>query len=510
LPPVGLSIRWRLALLYTIVLALCLLASDLLVYVALQRFLMSETDESLASQAQEIAGTTRIQAVGGPSNVGLFVLPPDIDVFSSPGVFVQVLNQRGEVEVVSANMSGRTLPVSESALERAHAGVPSYETIFLESTPARIYYYPLNYPPTIRGELVGVVQVGRSLRDIEATLGRLRLSFAAIGVLSLIVATLGGWWLARTALRPIDRLTRDAHAIGESRDFGRRVADLEPRDEVGRLATTFNEMLGQLQEAYDELEATLAAQQRFVADASHELRTPLATVRTNLELLQRAGDSLAFDDREEAMADAVAEIERLSRLVASLLTLARVDSGLRLERREAVAVDRLVRDVYRQARLMALPREQRVVLDEVVDADVEGDPDYLKELLLILVDNAVSYTPEGGEVRLRATRENGWIRTAVSDTGIGIDPVDVPRLFERFYRADQARARGEMSTRGGTGLGLSIAKWIVDEHGGAIRVESQVGRGSTFEVELPELVREHVAAAVPSDGEAVAGSVAVR
>ncbi len=493
-PPVGLSIRWRLALLYTLVLALCLLASDLLVYVALERFLQNETDESLASQAQEIAGTTRFQFVGGPSAVGVFILPPNIDVFSSPGVFVQVLNQQGEVAQVSANMGDRTLPISESAVEQARAGASSYETIFLEQAPARIYYYPL----AVRGELVGVVQVGRSLRDVETTLGRLRFAYVAIGVLSLVVATIGGWWLARTALRPIDRLTRDARAIGESRDLGRRVADLEPRDEVGRLATTFNVMLGQLQAAHDELEQTLAAQQRFVADASHELRTPLATVRTNLELLQRAGDSLAFDDREEALADALAEIERLGRLVASLLTLARVDSGLRLERREPVAVDRLVRDVYRQARLMALPREQRVVLDAVADEAVEGDPDYLKELLLILVDNAVSYTPEGGEIRLGATRDDGEVRIAVSDTGIGIEPVHVPRLFERFYRADQARSRGEPSPRGGTGLGLSIARWIVDEHGGAIQVHSQRGQGSTFTVALPALPRTHLPLQTPA------------
>ena len=172
------------------------------------------------------------------------------------------------------------------------------------------------------------------------------------------------------------------------------------RDEVTRLAVTFNQMLAQLQGAYDEQEYTLASQRRFVADASHELRTPLATIRTNLELLQRAGDDLPAADRDEAMADAIAEIQRLSRLVGDLLTLARVDSGLRLERRDEIEVDRLVRDVYRQARLMAMPREHTVVADPIQEATVLGDADYLKELLLILVDNAIQYTPDGGEIRL--------------------------------------------------------------------------------------------------------------
>ncbi len=489
------SIRWRLALLYTLVLGLCLVASDLLVYAVLQRYLTQEIDDSLSFQAQEIAGTTRVALVGGPFSTRVLINPPNLNVFSSPGLSVQVVSLDGEIARRSENLGNRSVPIDAALRSQAEGGTSGYQTVILDEAPVRIYYAPLQ----VGGEVVGVLQVTRSLRDVEAALGQLRLAFAAIGVLSLAVATLGGWWLARAALSPIDRLTRDARSIGESRDFGRRIADAAPRgarDEVGRLATTFNEMLGQLQAAYDELEHTLGAQRRFVADASHELRTPLTTVRTNLELIQRAGDALNPGDHDEALADALSEIERLSRLVANLLTLARVDSGLRIERREPVRIDRVLRDVQRQARLLALPREQRVTVDDLDEARVLGDPDSLKELILILVDNAVSYTPDGGEIHLGVECVNGEARLSVSDNGIGIDPSDVPHLFERFFRADQARARDAHSDRGGTGLGLSIAKWIVDEHAGQIEVFSRPGSGSRFTVRLPALA--------PGDGQAPA------
>jgi two-component system, OmpR family, sensor kinase len=498
LPRAAPSIRWRLALLYTLVLGLCLLASDVLVYLALDRYLAEETDDSLSAQAQEIAGTTRIALVGGPGSFEVRVALPDLNVFSSPGLSVQVLSQDGQIVRRSENLGELALPISRPALEQAQDGNLTYETVLLDWAPVRIAYAPLR----VGGEVVGAVQVARSLRDLEVALGRLRLAFLGIGLLSLLVATLGGWWLARAALRPIDRLTRDARTIGESRDFGRRVANLAPRDEVGRLATTFNEMLGQLQEAYDELEQTLASQRRFVADASHELRTPLTTVRTNLELLQRAADSLDLADRDEALADALAEIERLSRLVADLLTLARVDSGLRVERREPVRVDQVVRDVYRQGRLLALPRQQRLVLDNLEEVEVLGDPDQLKELFLILVDNAVTYTPRGGEIRLGAERIDGEVRVAVADDGVGIDSADLPHVFERFYRADRTRTRGSDPLRGGTGLGLSIARWIADEHGATIDVRSEAGRGSVFTVRLPALAPRAAPARLPAAVEA--------
>ena len=493
-PP--LPLRWRIALLYTAVLGLTLLAADIAVYVSLEHYLEGEIDDSLRNQARELAGTIDLdlRREFSQPRFNVFIRIPNLDAFASPGMTLQILNIDGEVIIRSENLRDRAFPVEKEHVGVAVGGTGAFSTVNFDGVPVRVFYAPLEFRQ-FEGNVAGVIQITRTLRDIEVTLTRLRLVLMGIGFISLFLATVAGYLLARAALFPIGRLTRDARSIGETRDFRRRVAVPRiiraNRDEVTRLAITFNQMLAQLQGAYDEQEHTLASQRRFVADASHELRTPLATIRTNLELLQRAGDDLSPADHDEALADAIAEIQRLSRLVGDLLTLARVDSGLRLERREEIEVDRLVRDVYRQARLMALPREHTVIADSIQPAIVLGDADYLKELLLVLVDNAIQYTPDGGEIRLGARLQAGpddggadEVVISVTDNGMGVDVDDLSHLFERFYRADSARHR-DTGTSGGTGLGLSIAQWIADEHHGRIEVQSEVGRGSTFTVRLP-------------------------
>jgi two-component system, OmpR family, sensor kinase len=232
------------------------------------------------------------------------------------------------------------------------------------------------------------------------------------------------------------------------------------------------------------LETLFRTQQRFIADVSHELRTPLTTIQGNIDLLQRG----TLDDPQalhEALAAIEGEVARMSRLVADLLLSARVDAGIRLETRP-VELDTLLLEVYRQARVMSNGVEVRLGHED--QAVVVGDADRLRQLLLNLVDNALKYTPAGGQVTLSLYRDEEWVQVVVADTGFGIPPEDLhpgpnglPLIFERFYRADPARSR----PLGGTGLGLSIAQWIAQAHGGEITVESQVGRGSTFTVRLP-------------------------
>ncbi|MGE3267815.1 MAG: sensor histidine kinase [Chloroflexota bacterium] len=486
-PP--LPLRWRIALLYMAVVGFTLSAAAIVVYVSLEHYLESEIDENLRNQARELNGTIDLDMRRETTlpRVNVYIRFPNLDAFTSPGMTVQVLNVDGRVHVQSENLRDRAVPIDRPNVELALAGTPSYTTAIIDRVPVRIYYTPLELSG-LDGNIAGVIQITRTLRDVEVTLTRLRLVLIGIGSVSLCFATVAGYLLARAALSPIGRLTRDARSIGEQRDFGRRVevprTVRASRDEVTRLAVTFNQMLTQLQEAYQEQEHTLASQRRFVADASHELRTPLSTIRTNLELLQRAGDDLPAADRDEAMADALAEIERLSRLVGDLLTLARVDSGLRLDCTEVIAVDRLVRDIYRQVRLMAMPFEHTVVADPIEPATVLGNRDYLKELLLVLADNAIQYTPDGGQIRLSVTRDGDDVIIGVEDNGVGISQDDLPHLFERFYRADHARHR-DSSTARGTGLGLSIAQWIADEHQGRIEVRSAPGVGTTFTLRLP-------------------------
>ncbi len=248
-----------------------------------------------------------------------------------------------------------------------------------------------------------------------------------------------------------------------------------PQDEIGRLASTFNMMLERLSSARRSLEDAYAAQLRFVADVSHELRTPLTTIRGNLELLQRIGGG--SQEQKEIVSDAADESGRMVRLVHNLLVLARAEAGRHIEKC-AVRLDDVVQAVARQAPLLGEAGFEAKGLDLLKDAVVQGDEDYLRQLPLILLDNAFKFTPASGTVTLTGLHEDGWWGVRVSDTGPGIAPKDLEHIFDRFYQAGNLRI-------GGSGLGLAIAHWITAEHGGRIEVASDLGRGSSFTCWLP-------------------------
>lgn len=308
---------------------------------------------------------------------------------------------------------------------------------------------------------------------IDSSVGRFAQIMLLMAAGGTVLSFLLGWLLAAHALHPVGLLIGTAGAIARSREFSHRVpfeAVKPAGDELGRLAATFNEMLGSLEQAY-------GIQRRFVSDAAHELRAPLTAIQANLELLCDRTDMLP-EEREWATREAALEADRLARLVADLLSLARADAGIPL-RREPVELDRLVMEVMGEARLLA--RGQTLEIGELEPSLIAGDRDRVKQLFLILVDNAIKYTPSGGRVRLSLRRESGAAVFVVQDTGAGIPSAALPHVFERFYRADMARSRDP----GGTGLGLPIARWIAGEHGGTVQIESTTGRGTTATVFLP-------------------------
>ncbi|HUS13796.1 MAG TPA: HAMP domain-containing sensor histidine kinase [Chloroflexia bacterium] len=469
-----LPIRARLASWYTLLLAFVLVLFSILVYTTLTSNLVMQVDRSLEDQAAVVARQIRPDFLVQ----GRYRVPPSSDL-SVSDVLVQIAKTDGSIVTTSDNLGGATLPVGAGALDVATGGGPRYETITLAGQRVRLYDAPL----LSDGKLIGIVQVARVLKPIDDTASGLRLLLAVGSLLALIAALGMGWLISGQALRPLDRVSRTAEQIGQERDFGRRVPYSGPHDEVGRLAATFNTMLDRLQGAYADaqdaarrLESALTVQQRFVGDASHELRTPLTAIRGNAELLQRVPD-MDVEDRQASIAEIAGQAQRMSRLVSDLLELARADAGQHV-RREPVAVPRLVREAVAEAR--HLPGGAALSLVEPLpEVSILGDSDYLKQLLLILLDNARKYTPAQGQVAVGSMVQEGQLVISVSDSGCGIDPADLPHIFERFYRADRARVAG------GTGLGLSIAGWIVREHGGQIRVESAPGAGSTFHVVLP-------------------------
>jgi two-component system, OmpR family, sensor kinase len=484
----GLSLRVRLALLSTTLLGVTLIAFSVVVYFAQARTLADEVDRALVDRAEVIASAITVSGTAiGP---GVELQLPDADALTSTGTLVQFVNlQTGEIEGRSELLSRHrlALPVSPDVVVGARNGAARFERVVVSGVALRLYSRPL----LLGRAPIGLVQVARPIEPIEETIATLRLVLIAGSAASVLLSALLGLLVASTALRPIGRLTREAEQIGRSQDFGRRVT-ARGADEVSRLATTFNEMLGQLQSAYASLQsvnsrlaAALDSQRRFVADASHELRTPLTTVRGNASLLARF-EQLTPEDRQAVTDQIASEAERMTRLVGDLLTLARADAGQSL-RHEAVALAPLMQAVARQARTLADGKVSISVLPplgEAVAATAAGDPDALRQLLLILVDNAIKYTPPGGGVTLGLRVEGvaggeHVAKLSVVDTGIGIARTDLPHVFDRFYRADRARQTG------GTGLGLAIGKWIAEAHGGSIDVESELGAGSIFTVTLP-------------------------
>ena len=474
------SLRLRLALWYAALLAVIIAITSVLSYSFHSTAHYEDIDRSLVTTAVHVVTGLRGMPGANPN------LPP-VEEFASPDIYVRLFGPSGNLVAESPNtrhqpevdparvastprrpeggvLSSITRPVIDLGQPQL-ANQGGFLTVKGQQGRDRLYAVPVQ----LVGGASGYLEVGVSMNPLDQSLERLRLLLAAMSGLGLVAAILGGWAIAGSALRPVSTMAGTARAIALSHGFSRRLPDLGRRDELGQLSDTFNDMLASLDEAY-------RAQQRFVADASHELRTPLTSIQGNLELLDRA--EAGEEDRVDILAHLRHETARMGRLVADLLVLARADAGQNL-RMTRVEMDRLLLDVFKQARLMA--GDLKVSIVEIDQLQVEGDPDRLKQLLLILVDNAIRYTPAGGEVRLGLRSEPGAAAVIVSDTGIGIEAEDLPHIFERFYRADKARARES----GGTGLGLSIAKWIADSHGGSLSTESQPGRGSTFTLRLP-------------------------
>ena len=336
----------------------------------------------------------------------------------------------------------------------------------------RVYVRAVSLPS---GEVVGYVLVGQPQSAIQHQLDDLKL-FLILGVLlSLLGAGALSWFVAGRALRPLDAMAGTAEDIGRTQDLSRRLPVGGSNDEVGRLQRSFNQMLRQLEDAYLRLRSALFAQRRFVADASHELRTPLTTIRGNVGLLLKR-DDIAGEDRAAALNDIASESERMSRMVQDLLTLARADAGYHLEKLP-LDLRPIVQEVSRQAQTLQPGR--RVELLDGQAATVRGNPDAIKQLLWILIDNAFKHTGEDGRVEVRLQPGSQLTSLVVSDNGPGIPQQDLERIFERFYQSDTSRT-GE-----GTGLGLAIARWIAQEHGGRVFAGNNPQGGARFTVELP-------------------------
>jgi len=469
------SIRLRLTLLYTTILALTLIGFSTALYVTVDRTTTRVLQDGFIADMTRLLESKdfRLTAVAYMASGKGKPIPWN--------TYVQTLNLDGRLldRTALATYEGIELPaLSANTLGVVREHGYAYESASIAGD--RWLIFSKKTTDTTGRE--GIVQMARPLGSQTGPLITLRRNMIIGGLIVLMLAFGIGWGLSRVALRPIGRITETALTIEESRDFSRRVDHTGPADEVGRLAKTFNAMLGALQASYDQTEAALQAQRRLVADASHELRTPLTTIRGNLALIGRV-PPINEEDRLAALADMTEEAERMSRLVDDLLTLARADAGRQLQV-APVVLPPLLDDLARQARLLLPERTINYAPAVNTRVPVLANRDALKQIVLILLDNALKHTPPHATIELSTTVEAGQVAIAVRDTGPGL-PADVrAHLFERFYRADVARSRG------GTGLGLAIARALTEAQGGTIVAESVQGQGSIFTVRLPIVAEE--------------------
>lgn len=451
------SIRVRLTLWYVALLAVILLAFSAFLYVSLSQSLHAEVERTLTAQARQIAATLDLEN-GQPSlNEGADGLPD--------GTIVALYDATGTRLIVGNTR--QPLPALSDALAQAIRGQQSFSTVRLSDGAE---WRVLVMPVVENGRTVAVLQVARSERDVEGTLGQLVALMAVAIPLILLLASAGGLFLARQALAPVDRITRLAEQIG-AEDLSRRL-NLPTNDELGRLAATFDRMLDRLDHAFQR-------QRQFAADASHELRTPLTMLTSQVDVTLERRRTVA--EYRQALASVREDATRMGHLLGELLALARADAGQEGLVFERVNLSDLADDVVAAMTPLAKPREVRLERTMGEGVDIEGDQTRLMQLLVNFVDNGLKYTPAGGAVTVTVDQEEGHALLRVADTGVGIAPEHLPHLFERFYRVDKARSRAE----GGAGLGLAISQWIVRAHGGTTSVTSQPGRGTTFTVMLP-------------------------
>jgi len=477
------SVRVRLTLWYTAVLALVLVLLSALTYFLYAREVMGRTDSNLAELSDAFATTFRaeLRDSAGPEGVRqaaresmmehrfrntLFVLlDPSLNVFESSFDLPQFGFSRENVnnEILSSQPFRGWIREAVS-----HPG----STVTLPG--GKDGFRAVARPLGASGNDFTLVLM-QSLHLQAEMLQDIRATFLLAIPISLLLASLGGYFLARKSLAPVAAMASQARSIGAT-SLNARIAVPNERDELGQLAASFNQLLGRLENSFEQ-------QRRFLADASHELRTPVAILRGEAEVTLSKTDR-SPEEYRETLGILLEESRRLAKVIEDLLTLTRADAGQYPLALREVYLDEVASEVLQRARSLALAHN--IMLSSEIESDLplRADEALLGRMLLNLLDNAIKYSPEGSTVKLACSRERDRYLVRVSDSGPGIPPELQARIFERFFRADQARSHSE-GDLGGAGLGLAIARWIVEAHHGRLELTRSDASGSTFTVTLP-------------------------
>lgn len=457
-----------MTLAYTVLITLLFASFSGIIYFSLRTFLLAQASDVARDRAQMVD----MHSGGRGSGHSVSTSGPGLaEEFTSPGVYIQIWDQANRIAGRSANLGNRRLPLPPDlrSIDSAVEGVARDITISpaqpggMKGEHLLVWHAPLREA----GEQVGLVQIGVPLSLSDILLRQTAILLVVGMIVILVLAVPIGLVLAGMLLKPVDRITQTAQAIAEG-DLGRRIGRHGPPDEVGRLAATFDGMIA-------ELDSVFQAQRRFLSDAGHELRTPVTTILGHANFLRRWPKADA-GERKEAVEAITSTAGHMSHIVDDLLQLASSDERSAIDT-EPIALNDLLLEEYTRAAQVADGLDMR--LEAVEPFTILGDREQIGRLFTNLLDNAMKFTPAGGQVTVSLERVDNKAKVEVKDTGIGISNEELPYIFERFHRTNHSRSRQHYS---GTGLGLAIVNKTVIAHGGTIEVESAVGKGSTFKV----------------------------
>lgn len=481
------TIRAKIIVLLVVIFGLTLSVFSGVLYYLYARQSAQNFDLNLSNDALAIVGVVKGNSFLEQAIISGLIHQPLIEPFGT-NRYVQVLSITGEVIVRSSDLKGTGLPVNVDVLELALSHHQVFQTLGKRTTQALIGQGRLRmvtYPVFEDGMPRYLVQVAANTEPLDQNMLQLRLLLLISVPLAILAAALGGMFIAKKAFDPIDRIIRTAQTIS-AEHLDKRLDTGKVDDEVTRLSKTLNAM-------FDRIEEGFRLQKQFTADASHELKTPLTILLGEMEVA--LSNPRTSEDYVDTLTSAVEEIRRITKIVDELLTMARLESGQLQMQRQPIRLDELLLDAVSKTSAYASQRSININFEvhdrsseESREVFVEGDEDKLLSVFINLLDNAIKYSGGSDTIRVVLTTADEAASVQIIDKGIGIDPTDLPYIFDRFYRADKARS--SEGSRRGTGLGLSISKSLVEAHGGSVRIESQKGLGTTVTVKLPIL--QHV------------------
>jgi len=466
------SIRGRLTAWYTAVLAVVLVAAGMISYAVARRQIQRSADASTATTARQLTAGLVDEAAEGHGTLRPRSANELLGQFRDNERAIVLLTEDGR------EFAAHTTPLAKSldrALLRQRVTARMFGFSFLPGA-GRLFLLPARI-----GNASFVIAIARSLAMQEETLGTLREAMLITIPIALLVASLGGYLLARKSLAPVVRMSAKARAIGAA-NLSERIDVVNAHDELGQLAATLNDLLSRLDQAF-------AAQRRFMADASHELRSPVAILQGELDVTLSRSDRNVADYRD-SLGVMRRSVSRLTRIVRDLFLLARSDAGevpLKLER---VDVGEVVTHTVRAFRTVAAERQVSLIAQCDDDAMLQADEDLLQRMTGNLIENAIKYTLAGTAVLIRCTAAADTVKIRVEDRGTGVPRHLWERLFERFFRADAARSATQLKDGSGAGLGLPIARWIAEAHGGTLSIEKSDDAGTVFVATLPRKATE--------------------